>query len=69
MPKRVRRYWANQGGDDGLRNGSFVRTLKVGKGLVQWMNGDCMGHIAEVPAGFTEVSQEHAEKLIPGCCK
>jgi hypothetical protein len=66
---RKRRYWANPGGDDGLRNGSFVRERIKGKGLVQWMNGDCMGLILEVPEGFTEVDQEHAERLIPECCK
>jgi hypothetical protein len=62
----TRRYWANPGGDFGLRNGSFVRESKYG--LAQYMNGDFMGIIATVPVGFTEVDTAHAEKLIPRCC-
>lgn len=54
--------------DFGLQNGSFVRTRLDGETLAQWMNGDCMGIIQAVPKGFKEVSQEHAEKLIPRCC-
>ena len=64
---QIRRYWANPGGDFGLRNGSFVRESKYG--LAQYMNGDFMGIIPAVPKGFTEVDTVHAEKLIPGCCK
>lgn len=69
-PKPSVRYWANQGGDIGLRNGSFIRT-KVYNGktvMVQWMNGDCMGQITKIPQGFTEVDTAHAESLIPKCC-
>jgi len=56
----------------GLQNGSFVRTRLDGghacQTMAQWMNGDCMGIIEAMPKGFKEVSQEHAEKLIPRCC-
>ncbi len=32
------------------------------------MNGDFMEVLAAIPVGFTEVTQEHAEKLIPEIC-
>jgi hypothetical protein len=74
MRKRAKilRYWANPGGDVGLRNGSFVREILWEDGektLSQFMNGDYMGTISKVPAGFTEVSIQHATDLIPNCCK
>jgi hypothetical protein len=66
MTKIKRRYWAMH--DFGLRNGSFIRSRLDGTKLVQWMNGDCMGLIETMPKGFKEVSQDHAEKLIPAVC-
>ena len=66
LTSNKRKYWANPGGDFGLENGSFLRLSKYG--LAQFMNGDFMGFIDEVPEGFTEVSTEHAEKLIPKVC-
>jgi hypothetical protein len=70
--RTILRYWANPGGDDGLRNGSFVREIQWEDGditLSQFMNGDYMGWIKAVPEGFTEVSIEQAQGLISDCCK
>jgi hypothetical protein len=62
-----RRYFANPGGDFGLRNGSFIRESR--HGFAQYMNGDYMGHVDRVPDNFTPVETEHAERLIPKCCR
>ena len=53
--------------DGCLRNGSFVRRSK--HGLAQFMNGDFMGFIDEVPKGMCAVDVVHAFKLIPKCCR
>lgn len=57
--------------DGCLRNGSFVRTAvkecSEGK-YVQYMNGDFMGYIQEVPEGMVEVDHDKAIKLLPKVC-
>jgi hypothetical protein len=64
--KRIYYTWAHNI-DGCLSNGSFVRKSTCGLG--QFMNGDFMGFIPAVPEGMTQVSTEHAEKLIPKCCQ
>ena len=48
-----------------LENGSFVRRSKYGLG--QFMNGDFMGFIEDVPEGM--VDRDLARRLIPECCR
>ena len=50
-----------------LENGSFVRRSKYGLG--QFMNGDFMGFIEDVPEGMVEVDRNLARCLIPECCR
>lgn len=52
--------------DMALENGSFVRKSK--NGLGQFMNGDFMGFIDEVPKGMARVPTDKAVRLIPKCC-
>lgn len=50
-----------------LRNGSFVRNSKYG--LAQYMNGDFMGFIENVPEGMSNINPEEAKNFIPECCR
>lgn len=64
------RYFAIH--EAGLRNGSFYRVSR--HGVAQWINGDCMGKIEEVPAlyykqSLVEFDRETAERLIPSVCR
>lgn len=56
-----------------LRNGSYCRVDGRGNGkrnvIVQYMNGDCMGEIRNVPKGMTEVPASEAKSLLPKCCR
>lgn len=38
-------------------------------GLGQFMNGDFMGFIEDVPEGMAEVDRDLARRLIPECCR
>lgn len=51
-----------------LRNGSFVKRHADGA-LVQYMNGDMMGILPEVPVKMVEVSAALAADLLPQCCR
>lgn len=68
--KPTRRYWALH--VDGLENGSFFRMSVHGIG--QFINGDFMGMLPEVPKTYAnqeliEFPREIAEAHIPACCK
>jgi hypothetical protein len=63
--KKNQKYYAMH--DAGLQNGSFIR--ESSHGLAQYMNGDFMGFIEKIPTTFQEVETEHAESLIPKCCR
>lgn len=63
------RYYTHAHNIEGcLRNGSFVRQYPDGV-LVQYMNGDNMGIIGEVPKTMKEVPVDLALELMPDCCK
>lgn len=67
MKQRTTYYtWAHNI-DGCLGNGSFVRHSRFGLG--QFMNGDFMGFIEEVPEGMTEVDELYAKTKIPECCR
>lgn len=52
-----------------LQNGSFHRVWPDGR-IFQYMNGDNMGAVKEVPKDCVEqLSQSGANKFLPGCCQ
>jgi hypothetical protein len=62
-----KQYFALESDIEGcLKNGSFVRKSKYG--LAQYMNGDFMGFLSEVPKRMIEVPVKKAEHLIPVSC-
>lgn len=70
--QRDHRYYALH--DVGLRNGSFIRTSALGGSIAQFMNGDYMGLLDELPTTYAnqplvEYPREVAERMIPRCCR
>jgi hypothetical protein len=62
-------YYVFEGNPDGqLENGSFYRDakppLKHGR-YVQYMNGDFIDFVDELPADRIKVDRKHALKLLP----
>lgn len=58
-------------GDDALANGSFLRQVvdKTGRQTIwQYMNGDFINCIPELPEGLRCYSLRDAKKLLPKIC-
>lgn len=67
----VLRYWAT--GEEGLKNGSFVREIAWPEGdfsFTRFINGDFMGEVPEVICERLDTFDiEYAQHIIPECCQ
>jgi hypothetical protein len=69
MKKDERKYYVprTSAAESSLRNGTFIRSSWSGD-YAQYMNGDFIDLVDEVPVGFVLIDTEYALSLIPKVC-